>query len=44
MLLIIAIVLLIAFAGLGFAAHVLWWGLILAVVIGVAHMLTGRRT
>lgn len=43
MLLVIAIILLILFAGLGFAAHVLWWGLILAVIIGVAHVLTGRR-
>ncbi len=31
MLLIVAIILLVLFAGLGFAAHVLWWGLILAV-------------
>jgi hypothetical protein len=44
MLLVVAIILLILFAGLGFAAHVLWWGLILALIIGVAHALTGRRT
>jgi len=43
MLLVIAIVLLLLFGGLGFLAHVLWLGLILAVIIGVAHMLTGRR-
>jgi hypothetical protein len=43
MLLIVAIVLLILFAGLGFAAHVLWLGLILAVIVGIAHLLTGRR-
>jgi hypothetical protein len=43
MLLILAILLLLVFGGLGFAAHVLWWGLILAVIIGVAAMLTGRR-
>lgn len=43
MLLIIALVLLVLFAGLGFAAHVLWWGLILALVVGVAAALTGRR-
>jgi len=44
MLLILAIILLIVFAGLGFAAHVLWWGLIIAVIIGIAHLLVGRRT
>jgi hypothetical protein len=43
MLLIIAIVLLLLFGGLGFVAHVLWLGLILAVIIGVAHALTGRK-
>jgi hypothetical protein len=43
MLLILAILLLLVFGGLGFAVHVLWWGLILAVIIGVAAMLTGRR-
>lgn len=42
MLLVIALILLVLFAGLGFAAHVLWWGLILAVIIGIAHALTGR--
>jgi hypothetical protein len=42
-LLVIAIILLIVFAGLGFAAHVLWLGLILAVIIGIAHVLTGGR-
>jgi hypothetical protein len=44
MLLIIAIILLLLFGGLGFVAHVLWFGLILAVIIGVAHMLTGGRS
>jgi hypothetical protein len=44
MLLFLAIVLLLLFGGLGFVAHVLWLGVILAVIIGVAHMLTGRRT
>jgi len=42
-LLIVALVLLVLFAGFGFVAHVLWWGLILALIIGVAHLLTGRR-
>jgi hypothetical protein len=42
-LLIIAIILLVLFAGLGFAAHVLWLGLILAVIVGVAAALTRGR-
>jgi hypothetical protein len=44
MLLVIALILLVLFAGLGFAAHVLWLGLILAVIVGIAHVLTGRRS
>jgi hypothetical protein len=43
MLLIFAILLLIVFGSLGFALHVLWWGLILAVIFGIASALTGRR-
>lgn len=43
MLLFLAIVLLLLFGGLGFVFHVLWLGLILAVIIGIAHALTGRR-
>jgi hypothetical protein len=43
MLLILAILLLIVFGSLGFALHVLWWGLILAVIVGIASALTGRR-
>jgi hypothetical protein len=42
-LLIIAIVLLLLFAGLGFVSHVLWLGLIVALIVFVAHALTGRR-
>jgi hypothetical protein len=41
-LLIVAIVLLLLFAGLGFVAHVLWLGLILAAIVFVAHAVTGR--
>jgi hypothetical protein len=44
MLLVIALVLLALFFGLGFALHVLWWGLILALVFAIAHALTRRRT
>jgi hypothetical protein len=43
MLLIVALILLVVFAGLGFVAHILWLGLILAVIIGIAHVITGRR-
>jgi hypothetical protein len=42
-LLVIALVLLVLFAGLGFAAHILWLGLILALILGAVHVLTGRR-
>jgi len=34
--LILAIVLLVLFGGLGFAAHFLWWFLILALLLAVA--------
>ncbi|HWA65101.1 MAG TPA: hypothetical protein VG899_01865 [Mycobacteriales bacterium] len=40
MLLVLALVLLLLFGGLGFVAHVLWLGLILAVIIGIAHAFT----
>jgi hypothetical protein len=43
MLLVLAILLLIVFGSLGFALHVLWWGLILAVIVGIASALTGRK-
>jgi hypothetical protein len=43
MLIVVALILLVLFAGLGFAAHILWWGLIIALIVGVAAMLTGRR-
>jgi hypothetical protein len=42
-LLVLALVLLVLFAGLGFAAHVLWWGLIIALILFVASLLTRRR-
>jgi hypothetical protein len=41
MLLVLAIVLLLVFGGLGFTAHVLWLGLVLAVILGVAHAISG---
>jgi hypothetical protein len=43
MLLILAVLLLLVFGGLGFVAHAFFWGLILAVIVGVASVLTGRR-
>lgn len=42
MLLIIALLLFLVFGGLGFVAHILWLGLIVAVVLMVAHAITGR--
>jgi hypothetical protein len=42
MLLILALLLLLVFGGLGFVAHALWWGLIIAAVVLVAHAVTGR--
>jgi hypothetical protein len=42
MLLIVAIVLLVLFAALGFVAHLLWLGLILAVIVLGVHLVTGR--
>mgnify|MGYP001554762728 CR=1 FL=1 len=43
MLLVLAIILLLVFGGLGFVAHVLWLGLIVAVIVGIAHALTNNR-
>ena len=43
MLLIIAIILFVLFGGLGFALHILWLGLILALIVAVFHFLTGGR-
>jgi hypothetical protein len=44
MLLVIALLLLILFGGLGFAAHILWLGLVLAVIVAVAHVVSGGLT
>ncbi len=41
MLLIIALLLFLIFGGLGFVLHILWLGLILAVIVAIAHLLTG---
>lgn len=42
--LILAIVLILLFGGLGFAAHVLWLGLIVGVILLIAQGVAGRRT
>lgn len=42
-LLVIALVLLVLFAVLGFVAHVLWWGLIIAVGIAIYHAASGSN-
>jgi hypothetical protein len=36
-LLVIALLLILLFGGLGFAVHVLWWGLIIGLVLAVVH-------
>lgn len=43
MLLILAILLFLIFGGLGFVLHVLWIGIVVAVIIGIAHFLLGDR-
>jgi hypothetical protein len=42
MLLILALILLVLFGGLGFVAHILWLGLILALIVAVVHAVTSR--
>jgi len=44
MLLFLAILLLLIFGGLGFVFKLFWLGLIVAVVLLIAHVLTGRRS
>lgn len=39
--LILALLLLLLFFGLGFTAHVLWWGIILGVVLLIASSVSG---
>jgi hypothetical protein len=42
-LLILGIVLILLFGGLGFAAKVLWWGLVIGVVLLIAGAVAGNR-
>ena len=44
MLLLIALLLVLLFGGLGFAAHILWLGLILGLIVAVAHFVSGGLT
>lgn len=44
MLLFLAILLLLIFGGLGFVTHLLWLGLIAALIVFVIHLFSGRRT
>ncbi|HEY2831628.1 MAG TPA: hypothetical protein VGJ14_04330 [Sporichthyaceae bacterium] len=37
MLLVIALLLILLFGGLGFAVHVLWWGLIIGLILAIVH-------
>jgi len=43
-LLIIALLLLVLFGGLGFAAHILWFGLIVGLILAVAHVVQRGAT
>lgn len=43
MVLILAILLILLFAGAGFAAHVLWWGLVIGVILLIASAVSGTR-
>jgi hypothetical protein len=40
-LLLIAVLLVLLFGGLGFAAHILWLGLVLGLIVAVAHFVAG---
>jgi hypothetical protein len=44
MLLMLALLALILFGGLGFAAHILWLGLLVGVILAIAHVVTGGLT
>lgn len=43
MLLILALLFILLFAGAGFAAHVLWWGLIIGLILLIASAVSGTR-
>lgn len=39
----LALLLILLFFGLGFAAKVLWWGIIIGVILLIASMVSGTR-
>lgn len=43
MLLILALLVFLLFGGLGFVLHLLWLGIIVAVIIAIAHFILGDR-
>jgi hypothetical protein len=43
-LLVLALLALILFGGLGFAAHILWLGLLVGVILAIAHVVSGGTT
>jgi hypothetical protein len=43
-LLVIALLLFLLFGGLGFVAHILWLGLIVGVILAIAHMVKNGVT
>lgn len=43
MLLFVGLLLVLLFFGLGFAAKVLWWGILIGLVVVVAELVSGRR-
>ncbi|HEY2833704.1 MAG TPA: hypothetical protein VGJ14_14840 [Sporichthyaceae bacterium] len=44
MLLILALLLFLLFGGLGFVAHILWLGLVIGVILAIAHVVRGAAT
>ena len=44
MLLVLALLLFLLFGGLGFVAHILWLGLIVGVILAIAHVVKGAAT
>lgn len=43
MLLVLGLLLILLFGGLGFVLKVFWWGLIIGVILMIAHLFSGDR-
>jgi hypothetical protein len=43
-LLVLALLLFLLFGGLGFVMHILWLGLIIGVILAIAHVVKGAAT